>query len=218
MLLLLVPEVKLVGRTQRQAPPLILFLCLGAVRLVGNGFGHRYRHRHRQARDDGLDGGQGGQGGAKGFFSFGKPVLEAVDVGCGDATLSALCIATGEGGCLAWRTAWPVWGSAGQQRVARRGGVGGQDAVAFALFGAAELTCYGVEGVGRIGRIGGTGWTGGIQGIEGIKGLVADSASARERHKARGGHCLYHGGTWKGRGDGGVARINGCVQLPRQAR
>lgn len=193
MLLLLVPEVKLVGRTQRQAPPLVLFLCLGAVTLVGNGFGHRYRHRHRQARD-GLDGGQGGQGGAKGFFSFGKPVLEAVDVGCGDATLSALCIATGEGGCLAWRTAGPVWGSAGQQRVARRGGVGGQDAVAFALFGAAELTCYGVEGVG------------GIQGIEGIEGLVADSASARERHKARGGRCLYHGGTWK---DGVTAVLRG---------
>ena len=105
MLLLLVPELKLVGRAQRQAPPLVLFLCLGAVRLVGNKFGYR----HRQARDT-LD---GRQGGAKGLFSFGEPVFEAVDVGRGDATLSASCIATGEGGCLAWGTAGPVWGSAG---------------------------------------------------------------------------------------------------------
>ena len=59
---------------------------------------------------------------------------------------------------------------------------------------------------------------GDLGGLGGIEGFVVDSAGARERHKARGGHCLYHGGTWKGRGDGGVARINGCVQLPRQAR
>ena len=114
LLLLLVPALKLVGGAQRQSLPFVLLVGFGAVMRVGDGA----ERGHRQARD-GVD---GSQCDAQCLFGLGKPLFEGVDVGCGYATLSALCIAAGQGCLLTWGTSGPAVGSAGPWGVGR--GVG----------------------------------------------------------------------------------------------